>query len=218
MPYLKNNKLYLVCTLAFILVGLSLKCFYSQKDIFIFVNQYHYPFANVIFKYLTHIGDGFFMIALGIFLLWFNYQNAILVISVYASTSILAQFSKRLFHTPRPVQFFKDLNTPIHLVEGVKVHAWNSFPSGHSTTAFACGWVLSFILTRIKSSRSIELTLFILASLVSFSRIYLAQHFLEDVMGGAFLGTSIALITTLLLQKTEWFNSSKLQRGLRDYK
>ena len=57
-----------------------------------------------------------------------------------------------------------------------------SFPSGHSVTAFALAYVLS--LTYPKGSP----IFYTLAALVALSRVYLASHFLSDVVAGAALG------------------------------
>jgi len=57
-----------------------------------------------------------------------------------------------------------------------------SFPSGHSVTSFALAYVLS--LTYPKGSP----VFYGLATTVALSRVYLASHFLSDVVGGAALG------------------------------
>lgn len=57
-----------------------------------------------------------------------------------------------------------------------------SFPSGHSTTAFALAFVLSRAYPRY------ALLFYGLASLVALSRVYLAKHFPSDVATGAAIG------------------------------
>jgi membrane-associated phospholipid phosphatase len=66
----------------------------------------------------------------------------------------------------------------------------NSFPSGHSTTAFAIFAMLSFF----SSKYMVKVLLFVLAVLVAFTRIYLLQHFLVDTLAGAFIGTTISYV------------------------
>ena len=62
-----------------------------------------------------------------------------------------------------------------------------SFPSGHAATAFA-GAVILAVLVR----RAIPFLL-TLAVLVAFSRIYVGVHYPLDVLGGAAIGTTVAL-------------------------
>lgn len=64
-----------------------------------------------------------------------------------------------------------------------------SFPSGHATMSFAAAVVLS--RTEPKWRRAF----YLLAVLISFSRIYLGKHYPLDVLGGALLGWGIGKIT-----------------------
>ena len=70
-----------------------------------------------------------------------------------------------------------------------------SFPSGHTTAAFAAATVL--ICDHWKG-RWIVL---IVAILVAFSRLYLYVHFLTDVICGALIGIFCGWLSGLLWQK-----------------
>ena len=91
------------------------------------------------------------------------------------------QILKHLFCRPRPLapeagQFFADFpclgkgSGPI------------SFPSGHAVTAFALASILSRAYPKGSSA------FYLLATMVAFSRVYLARHFLSDVVAGAAIG------------------------------
>lgn len=67
-------------------------------------------------------------------------------------------------------------------------YLYASFPSGHATTAFAAATCLG-----LWKPRWAPLT-FGLAGLVGVSRIYLGAHFTSDVLAGAILGTTVALL------------------------
>jgi membrane-associated phospholipid phosphatase len=68
-----------------------------------------------------------------------------------------------------------------------------SFPSGHTAAVFLGA---TFLALRYKTG-AIPLTLaFLGATLVGMSRLVLRAHWIRDVVGGIFLGTSIAYIFT----------------------
>jgi len=70
-------------------------------------------------------------------------------------------------------------------------HAFRSFPSSHSATAF--GLVTLFVI--LKHPRWwISLILYLFAISLAASRLFLECHYLSDVLAGAFLGISCALI------------------------
>jgi len=69
-----------------------------------------------------------------------------------------------------------------------------AFPSGHTTTAFACATVLAWASPRL------AVPAFGLAAAIGFSRIYVGVHWPLDVLGGAVLGTLIGLGAIALLR------------------
>ena len=62
-----------------------------------------------------------------------------------------------------------------------------SFPSGHATVSFACATTLALAVPRL------TWPLFALATLISFSRVYVGVHYPFDVLAGAALGVAIAI-------------------------
>jgi len=76
----------------------------------------------------------------------------------------------------------------------VSVPHSGAFPSGHTTTAFACATVLAWASPRL------AVPAFVLAAAIGFSRIYVGVHWPLDVLGGAVLGTLIGLGATALLR------------------
>jgi undecaprenyl-diphosphatase len=62
----------------------------------------------------------------------------------------------------------------------------HSFPSGHATVSFACATVLALAVPRL------SVPLFVLAALISFSRVYVGVHYPFDVLAGALLGYALA--------------------------
>jgi undecaprenyl-diphosphatase len=68
-----------------------------------------------------------------------------------------------------------------------------AFPSGHSTTAFACATVLAW------SDRRLAVPAYVLAALIAISRVYVGVHWPLDIVGGAVLGTLVATALLRLL-------------------
>ncbi|MBI3343095.1 phosphatase PAP2 family protein [Candidatus Gottesmanbacteria bacterium] len=68
-----------------------------------------------------------------------------------------------------------------------------SFPSGHATIAWALAVVLAYKEPKWKTF------FFILAFLISFSRMYIGKHYPLDVLFGALLGWGIGRITLLVM-------------------
>lgn len=192
---LKNNTFFLLPYLMVLLVSAAVLVLFSKPEIHLWINQYNSPFFDYFFKHLTFIGDGIFIIFPAIILLFFSLRHFVFLITAYFSTGLLVQLLKRLFFAEiaRPSKYFHDL-APLHLVDGVKMLSGRSFPSGHSTSAFA----LLLCLALISSSRYLKLICFLLACLVAFSRVYLSQHFLIDIFAGSIIG-SIGAISFYLL-------------------
>jgi membrane-associated phospholipid phosphatase len=167
---LKVNFPFFLPYLLFFIIGGVLQLFYTKVELFSFINGNYHSAADYFFKYATHIGDGLFYIATILFLALFSYRKAAIALCCYAGSSILAQLLKKLVFTDslRPKAFFENSSYAIHKVEGVTLHSYNSFPSGHATSAFSLFCLLS-IFTR---NKALAYVWFCLAILASYSRVY----------------------------------------------
>jgi undecaprenyl-diphosphatase len=75
----------------------------------------------------------------------------------------------------------------------VHVPHTGAFPSGHTSTAFACATVLAW------SDRRLAIPAYVLATLIGISRVYVGVHWPLDIIGGAVLGTLVATALLRLL-------------------
>lgn len=195
--YLRNNKQYFI-GLAFLLVsGVALLALFGKSVTFKALNSYHPGLLNEFFINLTFMGDGIFALCLSaLYLFYFKRkQQALALFSAFLLSGIIVQVVKNLVHAPRPKLFF-EAGQYLHFIDGVTLSNNASFPSGHTTTTFAVATVLLLFL----KNKQWQLPLLLLAALIGYSRIYLAQHFLLDVMIGAVIGTVSGLGVVYVVQ------------------
>jgi len=184
--YHKKTAFY---TLAgFLLTAAIILVLFDKTKIHLTMNQYHTPFFDLFFKYTTYLGDGIVFPIVIIVLLLKNRKIAPAFIYAGMLTLVISYILKNwvFIGFARPYEEFKDA---LHLVEGVRMRHWHSFPSGHTTAAFSL-FILAGLFTKKKGIQLLWVTLAIIAGL---SRIYLSQHFLQDVFAGTILGSFIAL-------------------------
>lgn len=179
-----------------LLFGLGVsQILYRQGIILLEINRYYSSGADLFFKYFTYLGDGVFCVGVGVLLLFWSKLKGALVIASYAISGIFAQLIKNFGFPkePRPVEYFSGMIQSLHTVAGVELSHWNSFPSGHTTSAFA----LFAMLAVWAKSTLLKFLCLVVAVAVAFSRMYLLQHFLVDVYAGSILGTLTAWVLIL---------------------
>jgi membrane-associated phospholipid phosphatase len=191
--------------------GFSLAVF-SAKDIFFRLNTIHTLYLDTFFQNYTLLGDGVFSIAIFLILLLAERTAlAMQVITGYLFSGIISQALKRLIHAPRPHAIIPNAEYP-YFIDGITHAGMTSFPSGHTTSVFA----LATLLALNTHDKRISLIYLITAIITGYSRIYLGQHFLADVVAGALIGVLSALLVYWYLRqvKIEWcgvHNESHMQ-------
>lgn len=127
-----------------------------------------------------------------------KYSYAVIVGLSNMIASIITQTLKQTVFNGvvRPKKFFEGIQD-LYFVPGVENHLYFSFPSGHATCAFS----LYFALALLVKNNTLKLILFFVALLVGYSRIYLSQHFFEDVYAGSLVGISTTFIVYYFIQK-----------------
>ena len=171
-----------------LLIAVLFSLIFSRAEIHIWFNSFHTGFLDSLMKAWTFLGDGTVAVLIVLLFLLIRTRYFFILFASYAISGIAAQLLKRtLFNgIPRPVKYFElnNIDFDLYLVPGVDIHSWHSFPSGHTASAFGVFFGISLIL----KSRVLQLVSLILAIGVGYSRIYLSEHFLMDVCGGAILG------------------------------
>jgi len=111
----------------------------------------------------------------------------VLVAATSITTSLLNTLFKYVAQRDRPPTIILD---PKPLME---VPTTSSFPSGHTSTSFACAYVISRLAPRL------TIPVFVLAALIGFSRVYVGVHYPLDVVVGAIFGLIVARALLMLL-------------------
>jgi membrane-associated phospholipid phosphatase len=108
-------------------------------------------------------------------------KEAKMVLYHFVFSTLLTQIPKLVIwnQVTRPIASGIDKNL-IHLVNGMEIHRFNSFPSGHTATAFTL-----FLLTvQLFENKTAFILGIIYAIFCGYSRVYLGQHFPLDIAGG----------------------------------
>ncbi|MFW5781083.1 MAG: phosphatase PAP2 family protein [Bacteroidota bacterium] len=190
---IKENRWYIVTILLIALGGILVLLFMPKDEVHLLINRYHAPLADTFFKYATWLGDGLFALVMCILLFFYKSRTAIVASLSALTTGLVVQVLKRVFFAfmARPTAWF-DESVNLYIIEGVKLYHKYSFPSGHTATAFA---LFTSLALATKDNRIKALCL-ILGIIVGYSRMYLSQHFLPDVIAGMIIGVVFAFFFT----------------------
>ncbi len=154
--------------------------------------------ATKIFETITFFGSSTFLFpAYSVLILYYlvrkHWRLALDVATVGITSTALLYLLKNIFKRHRP------LDPLMKNVTGF------SFPSGHSFSSFTFFGMIAYLMwqTKLKSGWKILITviLFLLATTIAFSRVYLRVHYPSDVIAGFCLSIIWLMIALWLLHK-----------------
>ncbi|MBB6275281.1 phosphatase PAP2 family protein [Porphyromonas circumdentaria] len=178
-----------------------------ERELFLSLNNFHTPFLDA-FMYLISARWTWTAVVIAL-ILWVFYKRspkeAILFIIVAVLMHIVcdqmvSSFIKPLFGRLRPAYHPYTKEAVMNVYKDL---GWGfSFVSGHAANFFAIALftALSF------RDRWYTLIVFLLATLVAYSRVYLGVHFLSDIIPGAIIG----LLLGYLFYRLYIFSRSKV--------
>lgn len=187
----KSNRIWLGVYLVVFLVCLILILTTGKKEIHVAINGLNHPFFDGFFRFYTEFGAFPLIAAITVITLFFRFRIALTILASSLFAVMFTQLGKRVIwpDSPRPKVLFEGLDS-FHFVDGVHLHSAHSFPSGHTSGAFA----LFIVLAMYAKKPWLKLVFLLAALLVAYSRMYLSQHFLVDVTAGSFIGVVSALL------------------------
>lgn len=210
-----KNKLFFALTATFIIfLGLQTLLF-PKGTLVLWFYDVRTPIGDFLFTYITYLGDGLAFVVVSLLLLFFvKIRWGIISIITYIVSGLLAQFFKKVVFgpLPRPLKYFEGISE-LSGLDGFTNAYVHSFPSGHTTTAFAMFTLLAFLFY---SNKTIVTVCFFIAVLAGLSRIYLAQHFAEDVLAGTILGLICSTVFYFWLETKQpaFFKNYSLNKPL----
>lgn len=196
LPFVAPVLLYFLCGAA-LLIALP----YGAEVLYF--NVWRTPTAGAVVAALTKLGEAWAYAIAAAALLWYRrYKQAAYIVTTGLLVMPLAFVLKDWFAVPRPATYFEMKGQADLLVTPPDVPVYTgmtSFPSGHTFAAFALYTALALITPR--AYRNFGLLWASLAIVTALTRIFLAQHFVPDVLFGAALGISLAYALWLLFRR-----------------
>lgn len=189
-------------------------------SVFQWVQTIHGGFLDKLMVIITSLGEGgiiFIAIALAL-LCTKKYRKAGVAIIVALLVMEVGNnlILKTIFARPRPFNLDPTVYSWWHEVykfpELVSRPTSYSFPSGHTSSAFAAAIALLWYDRKF----GIPLTLF--AAVMGFSRIYVEVHYCTDVLFGALVGIVYALIGILIVNRLYPIVMPKIEKKIDDFK
>lgn len=166
--------------------------FYGYDQSFLVLNGMRMPYTQNLMLLLSWIGNG----GVAGFITWLLLRKksaTVLLIAILSLviSGLLSQLGKQVFFSDwhRPLFYFEGKETIYFLPD--QAFQFNSFPSGHATTAAALGFLLAYFA----GSNPLFAIGFALLSIgIGYSRVYIGVHFPGDVLAGWLLGATVTLV------------------------
>jgi len=170
-------------------------------------------FFTPFLEFVSFLGNGgiCLLIAAGILILFKDtrkYGTAMLL-GIMIGALFTNLFLKIVIARPRPYVDEASLFHQIWLVMGQHMESDKSFPSGHTTAAFA-----AMVPIFLVGNKRISWTALIFAFMMGLSRIYLMVHYPSDVLGGMLVGSFAGILGTIVAYKLPqiWYELVFLQK------
>jgi len=208
-----KNYWFLIPYLIFLIICAGLLLSFPKAELHILLNKTNAPFFDILFKYATHLGDGAMIVILAVVFLFVKYRYFFAFLLGSLSAAVVVNLFKKVFldEMYRPSKYFELFETyKLHLVEGVNQHSLQSFPSGHTATAFS----VFFMLALVTKNKWGKMFLLFAAVVVAYSRVYLSQHFVVDITAGSIISVLLMLLSFFWVQtwQKSWLDNSLLTR------
>jgi membrane-associated phospholipid phosphatase len=192
----KKYSIFYVFVFTILLLGFVLHLVLAKGELVLLFDSKHTLNLDSIFMWITKGGELYGGIAVALILLAFKKMRflGIFAVSILLSLAVSQGLKHGVFPDElRPIK----THTELHKIDGLERHKVNSFPSGHTTAAFTYFTMVALAFRR----KWISIFAPVCATMVGLSRVYLGQHYLNDIVAGAVLGVFIVTTVTVLANK-----------------
>jgi undecaprenyl-diphosphatase len=156
-------------------------------------NSLQNPVFDILMPFITFLGNSGFIwitICAGLILYKPTRRTGIMAFCALILSTVVGEWIlKPLIERNRPFINMPSIELLIPNPKGF------SFPSGHTSSGFAAAGVV------IKTMKKTGTSLFTLASLMAFSRLYLLVHYPSDVLAGIALGLLCSMLALWFFPK-----------------
>ena len=175
---------------------------HADQDATLWINSFHSAFTDRVWLLFSgvKIWIPFYALVAGLLIWKLGWKRGLLAVVATALTAVacdqisvmIQEAVKRL----RPCCDGYMLGNGLIALEGYSPNHMHGFPSAHATNCFgfATATTLAFSLKGRHYWKGYRAAVFIWATLVALSRVFVGKHYLGDLIAGALLGAALATI------------------------
>lgn len=203
----KYFPIYGIAYAVLLCVMVLMLCLYPKAELHLWLNSCHTPLGDMFMRLYSQLAEWPLYVIAALPLVFKRWRLTVWYAASELVSATVVWVLKQQFHAPRPAAYFENIpDAVLPVVEGVRLHHSNSFPSGHTATFFVfftfCALLLAHYYTTHENGRRFSATwrrlamllLLVMAALGGYSRIYLSQHFLSDVCVGSLIGVIVPTV------------------------
>lgn len=194
---IKSEKYFLLTFVGIWIAALLFLLVVGKVESHLLLNSYHTDILDTFFRYFTQVGGWVPCAVAGVLLVFKKWRVAVVILAGQLTATLITTPLKRIIRAPRPSVVLQELGIQFPTVEGVDLHTTLSFPSGHTSAVFAFCFAMAIFCPKWWQ----KILCLLVAIVGGYSRIYLSQHFLEDVLAGSVVGIVAVLILMPLAMK-----------------
>jgi len=199
---LKRVSTFWYVSLGFLLVSVPIVMFVHPVSPTLWANEHRTFVLDYFFEYATKVAEWPVVVAAIVLAYSKHWKTGLYVAGFYGLEALSVWIIKMALREPRP-----SLEVGIGALQQVNhivIHQYNSFPSGHTAAAFMGFGFLSFMT----KNPWLQALCAICAACIAYSRMYLGQHYLRDLMAGE-------LIALCILGIYLWLHKKYPDKGLK---